>query len=62
MDHRAMDQHPLGVRQPVKHACPECPIGQAGPFCVTCWGTGLVTEEDLFRWQAGQNRIAAGIA
>ena len=59
--HRAMDQHPLGIRQPAMHACPECGVVEVKAFCPTCLGTGLVTAERLGRWQTEQNRlIAAG--
>lgn len=46
----AMDQHPLGVRAPVTHACPECPLGHPKPFCEVCLGAGSITTERLDRY------------
>ena len=49
---------PSGKKLDVKHACPECPIPFVGgiarlpnPFCPWCWGTGLVTAQELHRWE-----------
>lgn len=54
-------QHPYGERIEVKHACPDCPTPLAGgiarvpdPLCRWCRGIGLVTTEDLDRWQQSQ--------
>jgi len=53
-----MGQHPQGERIEVRHACPECPTPLAGGIyippnglCVWCRGAGLVSTEDLARWQ-----------
>jgi len=54
------DQHPLGERFDVKHACPDCPtpLGPLyrppNPFCRWCRGTGLLTNAELARWQSAQ--------
>lgn len=57
--HRSMDQHPLGIRTETKHACPECPIFYANPFCRWCLGTGLVEASRLAFWQRVQDAEAA---
>lgn len=55
-------QHPLGVRAPVEHACPDCPspltqtapgalLRVPNPHCPHCAGTGLVTDQQLAGWQ-----------
>jgi hypothetical protein len=59
---RPMSLHPRGERMTVSHACPQCPIGQATPFCEVCLGTGLVSTERLARWQSVQNRLIAGLS
>lgn len=51
-----MDQHPGGVRQTVRHACPEHGIAYVPPLCPVCLGTGLVTTERLARWERDQAR------
>jgi len=54
-------QHPGGKRFDVKHACPDCPTPLAAiyqnpnPFCPWCYGTGLLTTEQLAQWQAAAN-------
>lgn len=60
--------HPFGGgRSDVKHACPDCPSPLAAglaiapsAFCRWCLGTGLVTTEDLDRWQHDANERIAG--
>lgn len=59
INHAAMEQHPLGIRQPVEHACPECGLIEVKPFCPVCLGTGMVDAQRLSRWQADQNRLIA---
>jgi len=52
-----IEQHVKGERIEAKHACPDCPTPLAAlyvppsPTCRTCNGTGLLTGEDLARWQ-----------
>jgi hypothetical protein len=53
--HVAAGAVPLDVR----HACPECPLGHGRPGCPVCAGTGLVTTDQLGRWQQSTDaRIA----
>ena len=55
-----MDQHVRGERFDVKHACPDCPTPlatlwqQPNPLCRWCHGTGLLTTQQLARWQQAQ--------
>lgn len=62
------DQHPQGERFEVRHACPQCPVGVAGPgqlllpanpLCPTCHGSRLVSTADLAAYQA---RVLHGVA
>lgn len=40
---------------PVMHACPECEIGKANPFCRSCHGSGLLTDLQLRIWEQQTN-------
>ena len=45
-------QHQFGALiGAVRHACPECPLGQPSPFCTVCLGAGDVSSERLDRYQ-----------
>lgn len=46
--------HPLGETRTgtVRHACPECVLGQPRPFCRVCLGAGLVDVGQLMRYEA----------
>lgn len=60
---QALLAHPLGVRMDIQHACPECPSPLAAGLtiapsilCRWCSGSGLLTTEQLARWQREQWR------
>lgn len=42
----------------IRHACPDCPLGQPRPLCPTCLGAGAIEESDLARWVMRKNAEA----
>lgn len=49
MTEPTFDQHKNGARIEADHMCPACGFPPQA-FCVTCWGTGIVSEETLKRY------------
>lgn len=43
----------------IRHACPDCPLGQPRVFCPTCLGVGSIDEADLARWVMRKNAAAS---